>query len=76
MPTDRNTGMRRQTMRVERVKIIELSAQGFSYQDIAQKIAVFKVTVFRVLQQWREDESLEAASRTRRPRAFNERDKK
>ena len=48
IPTDQNTVKRWQTMRVERVKIIEFSAQGFSYQNIAQKVAVSKATGFRV----------------------------
>ena len=76
MPTDQITGKQRQTTKVERVKIIELSAQGFSYQDIAKKIAVSKATVSRVLQQWKKDETLEAASRTGRPQALNKRDKR
>ena len=61
MPTDQIAGKQRQTTKVERVKIIELSAKGFSYQDIAnlKKIAVSK-----------------AESHTGRPQALNKRDKR
>ena len=51
MPTD-HLGKRRESTALERVRIIELNAEGYSQRDIASKMgSVSKTTVQRVLQQ-------------------------
>ena len=53
MPID-YLGKRRESTALERVRIIELNAEGYSQRKIAQKMgSVSKTTVQRVLQQWK-----------------------
>ncbi|RPB25963.1 hypothetical protein L211DRAFT_836059 [Terfezia boudieri ATCC MYA-4762] len=53
MPTDRDTGKRRGTTILERVRIIESNALGFSQRDIALKTTISKTTVQRLLKRWK-----------------------
>ena len=76
MPTDRDTGKRRETTLLERVRIIELNAQGFSLRAIAHQTKISKSTVHRLLQQWTSTWQLEPVSRSGRPEILNIRDKR
>ena len=74
MPMD-NLGKRRESTALERVRIIELNAEGYSQRDIAQKMgSVSKTTVQLVLQQWMSSQ-LNPTPRNGRPPTLDLRDK-
>lgn len=75
MPTDQSTGKRRESTTIERVTIIEMSAQGFSQRDIQRRIGISKTTVQRVLKNWK-SQQIQSLPRTGRPKILNLRDKR
>ena len=75
MPID-HLGKRRESTALERVRIIELNAEGYSQRDIAQKMgSVSKTTVQRVLQQWKSSQ-LNPTPRNGRPPTLDLKDKR
>jgi len=76
MPTNKETGKGRQSTTIERVTIIELTAEGYSRRDIQQKLGISKSTVQRVIQEWKSNTQLQPASRSGRPLVLNSRDKR
>jgi len=73
MPTNKETSKRRQSTTIERVTIIELTAEEYSRRGIQQKLGISKSTVQRVIQ---ECSQLQPASRSGRPPTLNPRDKR
>lgn len=76
MPTNAITGKRRECTTVERVRIIELSALGFSQRGIAEKLAIHRAIVGRILREWKQSQKIQPAQRSRRPHALTARDKR
>jgi len=51
MPTDQDTGKRRECTIIERVRVIALNGQGFSQRAIAKKTEIPRSTIQRVIQE-------------------------
>ena len=73
MPT--KAPKRHESTVIDRTKIIELSAQGFSQRDIATMMNMSKSGVFGVLRRWKSGQ-LQSAPRTGRPTKLAKRDKR
>ena len=76
MPTDQDTGKRRECTTIERVRVIEFYAQGLSHRAIAKKAEIPRTTVQRVIQEWVAQQKLKADSRSGCPITLNFRDKR
>jgi len=76
MPTDQDTGKRRECTTIERVRVIELNAQGFSQRAVAKKTEIPRSTVQRVIQEWNIQQKLKADSRSGCPITLSFRDKR
>jgi len=76
MPRDKATGKRPLTTRNERVKIIELHAEGKSYRQIANELGISKDGARKVINYWTDTGELNPPPRPGKKPALNERDRR
>jgi len=76
MPTDQDTGKRRECTTVERVRVLEMSAQGFSQRGISKQLEIPRTTVRRIIKAWKTDQKLQPIPRIGRPKILNSRAKR
>jgi transposase len=67
MPRD-ETGKLRQTTLLERIRVIERRARGYSYGRIAQELSMTKSCVYRIVKAWEEEERVHPKPQPGRPR--------
>jgi len=75
MPRDKATGKRRMATRNERVKIIELHAEGKSYCQIANELGISKDGARKVIHYWTNTGEFNPPPRLGKKPALNQRDR-
>ena len=76
MPTNQDTGKRRECTTVERVRVLEMNAQGFSQRGISKQLEIARTTVRRIIKAWKTGRKLQPIPRIGRPNILNSRAKR
>ena len=74
MPRDQATGTRHMATRNERVRVIELHAEGKSYRQIANETGISKDAAREIIKYWTTTGELNPPSRPGKPPVLSERD--
>jgi transposase len=74
MPQDTETSKRLMATINERVRVIQLHAEGESYRSIAEDTSISKTQAQRIIWHWNDTGEVEPSLRCGRPQALNDRD--
>jgi len=76
MPTDQDTGKRRECTTVETVRVLEMSAQGFSQRGVSRQLEIPRTTMRRIIKAWKTGQKLQPIPRIGQPKILNSRAKR